>query len=97
MCVHVYLEAEDDGPDKAQGEAVVPIHDVMGTNIFQVNPLFFKELQGFVNVFQAVDPHATSCRPRLKTEDELLLLISKPLFKHIMEHHVTDITIITVN
>lgn len=62
----VYLEAQDDGPDKAQGKAVVSIHNIMGTNIFQVNPLFFKKLEGFVDVLQAVDPHTTPCRPRLR-------------------------------
>lgn len=61
----VYLEAKDDGPHKTQGEAVVSIHNVMGTNIFQVDPLFFEELEGFVNILQAVDPHTTPCGPRL--------------------------------
>lgn len=34
-----YLEAEDDGPDEAQREAVVPIHDVVGADVLQMDAL----------------------------------------------------------
>lgn len=66
----MYLKAKDDGPDKAQGKAMVSVYNVMGTDVFQVNPLLFKKLQCFVDVLQAVDPHSTSCGPRLWQEKE---------------------------
>ena len=52
-----YLEAEDDGPDEAQREAVVSVHDVVGAHVLQVDPLLLQELQSLVHVLQAVDPH----------------------------------------
>ena len=52
-----YLEAEDDGPDETQGEAVVPVHDVVGAHVLQVDLLLLEELQGLVHVLQAVDTH----------------------------------------
>lgn len=66
------LEAQDDSPDEAQGEAVVSIHDVVGAHVFQVNPLLFEKLQGFVHVLQAVDPHAAS-RGSWLWENEILM------------------------
>lgn len=44
---------------------MVPIDDVMGTHVLQVDPLFFKELEGFVDILETVDPHATPRGPRL--------------------------------
>lgn len=44
---------------------MVAIHNVVGAHIFQVDPLLFEELQGFVYVLQAVDPHTAPCRPWL--------------------------------
>ena len=61
-----YLEAEDDGPDEAEGEAVVAVDDVVGAHVLQVNLLFFEELQGLVHVLQAVDPHAALSGFRLR-------------------------------
>ena len=52
-----YLEAEDDGPDEAKGEAVVAVHDVVGADVLQVHPLLLEELQRLVHVLQGVDPH----------------------------------------
>lgn len=63
--LEIYLKTKDDGPDKAQREAMVSIHNVVGTNVFQMNSLLFQELQSFVNIFQAVDPHTTPRRSRL--------------------------------
>ncbi len=54
-----YLEAEDDGPDESQGEAVVSIDDVVGAHVLQVDPLLLQELQSLVHVLQTVDPHPT--------------------------------------
>lgn len=55
-----HLEAEDDGPDEAQRQPVVPVHDVMGSNVLQVNTLLLEKLKSFVHILQAVDPHAPS-------------------------------------
>lgn len=55
---------------------MVPIHNVMGTNIFQVNPLLFKELQSFVHIFQAVDPHTSPRRPWLGEDREMNYYLS---------------------
>lgn len=52
-----YLEAEYDGPDEAQREPMVSVHDVMGAHVLQVNPLLLQELQRLVHVLQTVDPH----------------------------------------
>lgn len=54
---------------------MVSIHNIMGTNIFQVDPLLFKELQGFVDVLQAVDPHTTPCGPRLRQGKDIKIII----------------------
>lgn len=53
-----YLETKDDGPDKTQGEAVVPIHNVMWAHVFKMDFLLLKKLQGFINILKAVDAHA---------------------------------------
>ena len=60
-----HLEAEDDGPDEAQREAVVAVDDVVGAHVLQVDPLLLEELQGLVHVLQAVDPHAALSGLRL--------------------------------
>lgn len=52
-----YLEAKDDGPNEAQCQPVVSIHNVMGSHVLQVNPLLLQELQSFVYILQTVDPH----------------------------------------
>lgn len=52
-----YLEAEDDGPDEAEDEAMVAIHNVMGAHVLQVHLLLLQELQCLVHVLQAVDAH----------------------------------------
>lgn len=53
----VYLEAQDDGPDKAEDEAMVAIDNVVRTHVLQVDPLLFKELQSLVHILQTVDTH----------------------------------------
>lgn len=65
MLMWTYLEAKDDGPDEAECKTMVAINNIMRTNVLQVNSLFFKELQGFVHIFQAVDSHSSSRRARL--------------------------------
>lgn len=52
-----HLEAEDDGPDEAQDQAVVAIHNVVGAHVLQVHTLLLQELQGLVHILQAVDAH----------------------------------------
>lgn len=76
-----HLKTQDDGPDETQGESVISIHDVMGTNIFQVNSLLFKKLQGFVHIFQAVDPHSTASRPWLECDREKKKLLSRRFYE----------------
>lgn len=61
-----HLEAEDDGPDEAKRQAVVPVHDVVTPHVLQVNPLLLQELQSFVHVLQTVDPHSAFGRLRLR-------------------------------
>lgn len=36
---------------------MIPIHDVMRAHVLQVDFLLFEELQGFINILQAVDTH----------------------------------------
>lgn len=52
-----HLEAQDDGPDEAEGQPVVPIHDVVGPHVFKMDSLLLQELQSLVHVLQAVDAH----------------------------------------
>lgn len=59
------LEAQNDGPDEAQGEAVVAINNVMRAHVLEMNALFFEELQSFVHVLQTVNSHTTFCGLRL--------------------------------
>lgn len=54
-----YLEAEDDGPDEAQSEAVVSVYNIVGAHVLQVNPLLLQKLQSLVHILQTVDPHPT--------------------------------------
>ncbi len=61
-----YLEAEDDGPDEAEREARVPVHDVVRTHVFQMHPLLVEEHQRLVHVLQAVNSHLALGRPRLQ-------------------------------
>ena len=61
-----HLEAEDDGPDEAQREAMVPVHDVVGAHVLQVHALLLQELQSLVHVLQGVDAHAAPRRTRLR-------------------------------
>lgn len=56
-----YLKSKDDGPDQPEGQTVVSIHNVMGAHVFQVHFLLLQELQRFVHILQAVDPHAALC------------------------------------
>lgn len=60
-----YLKAKDDGPDEAQGETVITVHNVMRAHIFKMNLLLLEKLQRFVNILQAVDTHAAFGRPWL--------------------------------
>lgn len=61
-----YLEAQDDGPDKAEGQPVVPIHDVVGPHVLKMDSLLLQELKGLVHVLQTVDAHSSLGGFRLK-------------------------------
>ena len=37
------LEPQDDGPDEAEGEPGVPVHDIVGPHVLQVHPLLVQE------------------------------------------------------
>ncbi len=65
-----YLEAENDGPDEAQCQAMVSVHNVVGAHVFQVNPLLLQELQSFVHVLQTVNTHPTFGGLWLQTEEQ---------------------------
>ena len=69
-----HLEAEDDGPDEAQREALVAVDDVVGAHVLQVDALLLEELQRLVHVLQAVDAHAALGGLRL-TGGHMSLLI----------------------
>lgn len=65
-----YLEAQDDGPDEAECEAVVAVDDVVRPHVLQVDLLLLEELQRFIHVLQTVDPHATFGGLRLDERGE---------------------------
>ena len=65
-CPTTYLESEDDGPDKTKCQAGVAVHNVMGTHVLQVHPLFQQEADGLVHILQAVDTHLALCRSWLQ-------------------------------
>lgn len=67
-CPH--LEAQDDGPDEAEGQPVVPIHDVMGAHVLKMDSLLLQELKGLVHILQTVDAHASLGGFRLETGAE---------------------------
>lgn len=75
-----YLKAKDDGPDETQSETVIPVHDVMWAHVFQMDFLLFEELQGFVDILQAVNTHAAFGGPWLweveETEGPVLELLT---------------------
>lgn len=66
------LEAQNDGPDEAQCEAVVAINNVMRAHVLKVNTLFFEELQSFVHILQTVNSHTAFCGLRLEMTDHQL-------------------------
>lgn len=70
-----YLEAQNDGPDKAEGEAVVAVDDIVRPHVLQVNPLLFEELQRLVHILQAVDPHSAPGRTGLRKGKKILKII----------------------
>lgn len=38
---------------------MVPIHDVMGPHVLQMDSLLLQELKGFVHILQTVDAHSS--------------------------------------
>lgn len=65
-----YLEAQDDGPDEAEGQPVVPIHDVMGPHVLKMDSLLLQELKGLVHILQTVDTHSSLGGFRLETGEQ---------------------------
>lgn len=55
--MHPHLESQDNSPNKAKCQSVIPIHNIMRSHVFQVHSLLFQELQGFINILQAMDAH----------------------------------------
>lgn len=72
-----HLEAQDDGPDEAQREAVISINYVVGAHVLQVDPLLLQELQRLVHVLQAVDAHPTLCGFGLKPGNRFEFIYSR--------------------
>lgn len=64
-----YLEAQDDGPDEAEGQPVVPIHNVMGTHVLKMDSLLLQELKSLVYILQTVDAHPSLRGFRLEPEN----------------------------
>lgn len=62
----LHLEAKDDGPDEAQSEAVIPVHNIVRAHVFQVHFLLLEKLQGLVHILQTVNTHTTFGGPWLK-------------------------------
>lgn len=67
-CPH--LEAQDDGPDEAECQPVVPIHDVMGPHVLKMDSLLLQELKGLVHILQTVDAHSSLGGFRLETGEQ---------------------------
>lgn len=59
VCVrtHLYLESQDNSPNEAKCQPVIPIHNIVRSHVFQVHSLLFQELEGFVHILQAMDAH----------------------------------------
>lgn len=76
------LEAQNDGPDEAQREAVVAINNIMGAHVLEVNALFFEELQSFVHVLQTVNSHTAFCGLWLWRTPIIITFISRPNVKY---------------
>jgi len=55
-----YLEVEDDGPDEAEGELGVPVHDVLAADVDQLDLLVPQEPQRGLHVLDRVEPHPAS-------------------------------------
>ena len=66
-----YLEVEDDGPDEAEGELGVAVHDVLAADVDKLDLLVAEEPQRRLHVLYRVETHATSL-PRLQREKQLL-------------------------
>ena len=60
-----YLEVEDDGPDEAEGELGVAVHDVLAADVDKLDLLVAEEPQRRLHVLYRVETHATSL-PRLQ-------------------------------
>ena len=61
-----YLEAQDDGPDEAEGQPVVSIHDVVGPHVLKMDSLLLQELKGLVHILQTGAAHSSLGGFRLK-------------------------------
>lgn len=73
----MYLEPQNDGPNKTEVEPRISVHDVMGSHVLQMHSLLAQELQSFVNVLQAMDTHLAFRRTRLEKITSLVSLMSK--------------------
>lgn len=70
ICTHLYLESQDNSPNKAKCQPVIPIHNIMRSHVFQVHSLLFQELEGFINILQAMDTHPSLSWFRLEGKRE---------------------------
>ena len=55
-----YLEVEDDGPDEAEGELGVAVHDVLAADVDQLDLLVAQEPQRRLHVLDGVEAHAAA-------------------------------------
>ena len=65
-----YLETQDDGPDEAKSQPVVPVHDVVGPHVLKMDSLLLQELQGLVHILQTVDAHSSLGGFRLEVGEQ---------------------------
>ncbi len=53
-----YLEVKDDGPDEAECELGVPVHNVLAPDVDQLDLLVAQEAQRRLHVLDGVEAHA---------------------------------------
>lgn len=54
-------ESENEGPDQAENDLPISIHDVFGTNVGQLYASAFYEVQALVHVLELLDSQLRLC------------------------------------
>ena len=55
-----YLEVKDDGPDEAEGQLGVAVHNVLSSDVDQFDFFVAQKPQSCLHILNGMEPHPTS-------------------------------------